>query len=332
MPDIRDALKKLSRGRVLVMGDAILDEYIFGGSARLSPEAPVPVVRRERDELRPGGAANVARNLITLCARMAVICAVGDDETGLALSHLLDEIGCTSEGVIVDSRIKTPRKSRIIAGGQQVVRIDDEDPLPLPDGLADRAIESLDSMAGDFDVILISDYNKGFVTPKLMKGVLDIAAAKRKFVMVDPKPANINYYRGVGLIKPNRRETAEMTGIKFTDAASLVEAGRMLHEMLYPEYMLITAGEMGMFLIGPEDAAYRIPSLERRVFDVSGAGDTVIATVAAAFAGGASMLDAVMLANVAAAGVVTKLGTSTVATEELGRLIAEYEADEVESM
>ena len=319
----------LSRGRVLVMGDAMLDEYIMGDCGRLSPEAPVPVVKRIRNELRPGGAANVVRNLVALCARAGIICAVGDDESGIAILRLLDEIGCPSDGVIIEKQFRTPRKTRIIAGGQQVVRLDDEEPVPLPDELADRAIGHLEEMASDYDVILISDYNKGFITPKLMKGILDVAAEKRKFIMVDPKPPNINYYRGVGLIKPNRREAAEMSGIKSSDPDSLIEAGRILHERLYPEYMLITAGEMGMFLIGQNETAHSIPSLVRRVYDVSGAGDTVIATVAAAFGGGAEMLDAVMLANVAAAGVVTKLGTSTVATEELARLIAEYPTDEV---
>jgi len=329
MADIRNALRSLSRGRVLVMGDAMLDEYIIGECVRLSPEAPVPVVRRVRGELRPGGAANVVRNLIALSARSALICAVGDDESGVALSHLLDEIGCLSDGVIVDRELHTPRKTRIIAGGQQIVRIDDEAPSPLPDRLADIAIEHLEEMAQDYDVILISDYAKGFVTPKLMKGVLDVAATKRKFVMIDPKPVNINLYRGVGLIKPNRREAAEISGIEFTDPESLIEAGKILHEKFCPDYMLVTAGEMGMFLIGPEEVVYRVPTLERRVYDVSGAGDTVIATVAAAFGGGAEMLEAVMLANVAAAGVVTKLGTSTVASEELARLITDYPSHEV---
>jgi D-beta-D-heptose 7-phosphate kinase/D-beta-D-heptose 1-phosphate adenosyltransferase len=329
MPDIRNALRSLSRGRVLVLGDAMLDEYILGECVRLSPEAPVPVVRRVRGELRPGGAANVVRNLIALSARSALICAVGDDESGVALSHLLDEIGCLSDGVIVDRELHTPRKTRIIASGQQIVRIDDEAPSPLPDRLADVAVEHLEEMAQDYDVILISDYAKGFVTPKLMKGVLDVAATRRKFVMIDPKPANINLYRGVGLIKPNRREAAEISGIEFTDPDSLIEAGKILHEKFCPDYMLVTAGEMGMFLIGPEEVVYRVPTLERRVYDVSGAGDTVIATVAAAFGGGAEMLEAVMLANAAAAGVVTKLGTSTVASEELARLIIDYPSHDV---
>ncbi len=332
MPDIHNALKSLSRGRVLVMGDVMLDEYILGDCGRLSPEAPVPVVKRLRNELRPGGAANVVRNLIALCSRTSIICAVGDDDSGIAISRLLDEIGCSRDGVIVEKSLRTPRKTRIIAGGQQIVRIDDEEPAPLSDGLADRAIGYLEGMVDNFDVILISDYNKGFITPKLMKGVLDVAASKRKFVMVDPKPANINYYRGVGLIKPNRREAAEISGIEFTDPDSIIEAGRILHEQLSPDYMLITAGEMGMFLIGPDNMAHHIPSLERRVYDVSGAGDTVIATLAAAFGGGADMLEAVMLANVAAAGVVTKLGTSTVATEELARLITEYPANDISSV
>ncbi len=314
------------------MGDAMLDEYILGESARLSPEAPVPVVKRVRGELRPGGAANVVRNLIALSARTTLICAVGDDESGVALSHLLDEIGCPSDGVIIDRELHTPRKSRIIVSGHQVVRLDDEEPAPLPDRLADQAIAHLETMAPDYDVILISDYAKGFVTPKLMKGVLDVAALNRKFVMVDPKPVNINLYRGVGLIKPNRREAAEISGIEFTDPASLIEAGKMLHEKYCPDYMLITAGEMGMFLIGPGDTAYKVPTLERRVYDVSGAGDTVIATVAAAFGGGSEMLEAVMLANVAAAGVVTKLGTSTVASEELARLITDYPINDVASV
>lgn len=329
MPDIRRALRNLSRGRVLVMGDAILDEYVLGEAMRLSPEAPVPVVKRIRSELRPGGAANVVRNLIALSARTTLICAVGDDEAGVALSHLLDEIGCHSDGVIVDSSLHTPRKSRIMAGGHQIVRLDDEEPSPLPDRLADLAIEHLEMMAPDYDVILISDYAKGFITPKLMKGVLDVAATNRKFIMVDPKPVNINLYRGVGLIKPNRREAAEISGIEFTDPESLIEAGKILHEKYCPDYMLVTAGEMGMFLIGPDEIVYRVPTLERRVYDVSGAGDTVIATLAAAYGGGSEILEAVMLANVAAAGVVTKLGTSTVASEELARLISDYPSSDV---
>jgi D-beta-D-heptose 7-phosphate kinase/D-beta-D-heptose 1-phosphate adenosyltransferase len=303
--------------RVLVVGDVMLDEFLWGRVARISPEAPVPVVEITSQTFRLGGAANVACNVRSLGGGAAVAGVVGSDEAGRRLRDALAG-SAVEDALSVDGAGRpTTHKTRIIAHHQQVVRADREEADEIGAVLEDELGDAVRRAARGAGAIILSDYQKGVVTRRLMNKVL--AAARREGVplLVDPKVRHFALYRGAAVVTPNQLEAEQATGVRIRDEAGLHEAGRRILKTLRCRAALITRGEHGMALFEQDRKPVEIPTAARQVFDVTGAGDTVIATLALALAAGATLAEAAMLANYAAGVVVGKIGTATVSPEEV---------------
>ena len=306
--DFRDAVR---RARVLVVGDAMLDRYWFGDVERISPEAPVPVVRIARSEERPGGAANVARNAAALGAEVTLISIIGDDEAGHVLERLLRGESVNTS-LHRDAVLPTTVKLRVIGRQQQLLRIDFET-APSPVTLAAKLVDYERSLAG-FDVVVLSDYGKGGLS--YIERMIALARAAGKPVLVDPKGEAYLRYRGATMLTPNRTEFRQVVG-PWQNEAELAEKAQTLRSELALDALLITRSEEGMSLY-TDAGAQHIPAQAREVFDVSGAGDTVIATVGTLLGARADVGSAVRIANKAAGIVVGKLGTAVVHPDELG--------------
>ncbi|MBC3807591.1 D-glycero-beta-D-manno-heptose-7-phosphate kinase [Undibacterium seohonense] len=296
--------------RILVAGDVMLDRYWFGEVNRISPEAPVPIVRVERREERLGGAANVARNVVALGIETSLLGVIGEDEAGRNVETLLSEVGIRSY-LNHDPSISTIIKLRVIGRQQQLIRIDFEE-KPTEQILQDK-LSRFNSLIADHDVIVLSDYAKG----SLVNVATMIALAKQlgKYVLVDPKGSDYSIYQGASLLTPNKSELRQVIG-SWKDEADLTNKAQALRKELDIAALLLTRSEEGMTLFSDEEILH-VPAMAREVFDVSGAGDTVIATVAAMLAEGKNLHDAVLIANQAGGIVVGKLGTATVTREEL---------------
>ena len=303
-------VRALERSRVAVVGDVMLDRYWFGDVHRISPEAPVPVVHVARTDDRLGGAANVARNVASLNAQASLMACIGDDEAGRAIARLVAESGVHAH-LFVDPGFVTTIKLRVIGRTQQLLRIDFEEP-PTDDALIAHIDEFAD-VAATHDVVVFSDYGKGGLTH--IPRMIEIARRTECKVLVDPKGSEYGRYRGAHVLTPNRTELREVVG-GWGDEAQLTAKAQALRADLGLEALLLTRSEEGMTLYRA-DSVLHVPTFAQEVFDVSGAGDTVIATLAAAFGAGLSIEDAVRLANRAAGIVVGKLGTATVTAEEL---------------
>ncbi len=304
--------------RVLVIGDLMVDEYLWGHVGRISPEAPVPVVEVRDDSWVPGGAANVAANLRALGANVTLAGVVGCDSVGGELVDKLDSMGIGTKGIVVDAGRTTTQKTRVVAKHQQVARIDREDRAPLSESVMSELIQSAESAVTGVDVVVIEDYGKGVVTAGMCKSVVRAADETNKPVIVDPKERRFRMYRGATLITPNLHEAADATDIEeHNDDVTVEWIGRRLKEMLGCETVLITRGEKGMSLVTKDGTFVTIPTVAREVFDVSGAGDTVVATISAVTAAGGDIETACVLATHAASCVVAKLGTATVTRTEI---------------
>ena len=299
-----------SKARVLVVGDVMLDRYWFGEVSRISPEAPVPVVRIERTEERPGGAANVARNCAALGARTQLLSVVGEDEAGERLAKLVEDAGVRAN-LHRDGSIPTTVKLRVIGRQQQLLRIDFETP-PSREVLASK-LADFESAIGDCDVVVLSDYGKGGLAH--IAQMIGIARRAGKKVLVDPKGEDYSRYRGASVVTPNRAELREVVG-RWTDHDDLARRAQTLRADLAIDALLVTLSEQGMTLF-ESGGAMHVPAQAREVYDVSGAGDTVIATLAVMTAAGAPLAEAVRIANRAAGIVVGKLGTAVVTRQEL---------------
>jgi D-beta-D-heptose 7-phosphate kinase/D-beta-D-heptose 1-phosphate adenosyltransferase len=310
-----DCLARFEGVPVVVLGDLMLDEFVWGSVRRISPEAPVPVVEVESQTYRPGGAANVAANIVALGGVPRTVGIVGNDSAGGRLKALLSERGVGTRHVVDTSR-RTTLKTRIIAHNQQVVRADREDRSPLDHEIVDRIAAEFASAIAGARAVVVSDYDKGVIDPALLGRILPLAEGAGVPVFLDPKVAHADSYRPVTMITPNQREAGELSGIPFRDTESLLEAGKALLARFGCPYVLVTRGEDGMTLFG-ETEVHQIPATAREVFDVTGAGDTVIATLALAGASGASMIEAARLANYAAGIAVGKVGTATVSRSEI---------------
>jgi D-beta-D-heptose 7-phosphate kinase/D-beta-D-heptose 1-phosphate adenosyltransferase len=312
-----------AKTRVLVVGDVMLDQFIWGNVARISPEAPVPVVEFERESFMPGGAANAARNLTALRVNTELFGTVGHDHAAKQLKELLKEqhIGC--DGLLPHASRATSLKTRIVAHKQQVVRIDRETRDGLEGPLMQRLLEAFKAQLKKADAVIICDYGKGVITQQLLNEIKALCRARGIWVSLDPKPYHLNF-SGLSLITPNRKEAFELANLPdatrnsnpLADENLMAVAERLLRE-LRPAVLLITLGELGMLLCQRDQKPFHIPTVAREVFDVSGAGDTVIATFTLAIAAGASPLEAAIIANHAAGIVVGKIGTATVTAEEL---------------
>jgi len=315
-------VRRFARARLLVVGDLMLDQFIWGRVERISPEAPVPVVHVTRESVHLGGAANVVHNIRALGGHATACGVVGQDSAGRRVLAELKRIGAGTRGVMATRSAVTIRKTRIIAHSQQVVRFDREQP-DHGGGAAARLARFLQRHAWDFDAVVLSDYGKGAITPALL-GVLHQARAQRPFrLIVDPKKPNFAHYRGITLATPNALEAADAAGIEIRDAASLRAVGHRLLERWDAEAILVTRGEHGMSLFERDGSVRHLPTAARQVFDVTGAGDTVVATCALALAAGARLDEAACLANHAASVVIGKLGTATLSAAELLQAIGE---------
>jgi len=302
--------------KIAVVGDLILDEYIWGNVSRISPEAPVPVVEVKRESLCLGGAANVALNLCALGARPLLAGVLGEDVTGERLLQLLQERGINADGVTMDSSRRTTLKTRIIAHHQQVCRADREFKGPLGKDSCEALLRTAEELIRSSDAVILSDYGKGVFDAGVARRLLDYARELNRFVAVDPKNNDVGDYRGASVITPNKREAELLSGTKIFDAETLRQAGRRIFQRSCAQYLLITRGEEGMTLF-EGDTTEEIPTVAKEVFDVTGAGDTVIAVLTLAVAAGASLYEAAVLANHAAGLVVGKLGTASVCRTEL---------------
>ena len=321
---VRQLLAAARGSRVLVVGDVMLDQFIWGRVGRISPEAPVPVVEFERESFMAGGAGNVARNLARLGAATELFGAVGDDEWAAQLRQILkgDGIGCA--GLLACPERVTSIKTRIIAHRQQVVRVDRETRLYVDEATTQRLLRKLEHGLNAADAVILGDYAKGVMTQTLLDGAKVICRERGAWLSVDPKPAHHLDLSRISLLTPNRKEAFEMSGLLDTTPGapperdvSLLQVAEKLLDTLQPALLLITLGDRGMLLCEREKAPLLIPTVAREVFDVSGAGDTVIAAFTLAIVAGASPLEAAILSNHAAGVVVGKLGTATATAEEL---------------
>lgn len=310
---------KIGGRRIVVFGDVMLDEFVWGDVTRISPEAPVPVVDIRRESVRLGGAANVLANLIALGARASVVGVVGRDRAGERLLATLDEAGAhnANGGLITDESRPTTIKTRIIAHNQLVVRADRERRTPVEAATEDQLIATLAAALPEADAFIVSDYDKGAVTPRILAEILPRAFEQRIPVLVDPKMRNFDAYRPATLVTPNHHEALRLTNTEDNSDEGMADAARRIRERLNCESVLITRGEHGMMLLERDAAPVYVATVAREVYDVTGAGDTVIATLAAALAARASLVEAAALANHAAGIVVGKLGTATASADEL---------------
>ncbi len=312
--------------RVVVLGDVMLDEFMWGDVTRISPEAPVPVVEIRRESVRLGGAANVLANLVALGVRADVVGVVGDDGAGERLRAELSDKGAARVGetLIADASRPTTTKTRIIAHNQLVVRADRERRTPVEAQTEERIIAVLRRLLDEADALVVSDYDKGAVTPRVLREVLPLARKRGMPVLIDPKIRNFDSYKPATLVTPNHHEALRLTNSEDDTDEGMMRAAHAIRARLGCDSVLITRGEQGMMLL-EDGAPVYVSTAAREVYDVTGAGDTVIATLAAALAAGATLSEAAMLANHAAGIVVGKLGTATANTQEL---LASIKADE----
>jgi D-beta-D-heptose 7-phosphate kinase/D-beta-D-heptose 1-phosphate adenosyltransferase len=303
--------------RILVLGDLMIDEYLWGEVERVSPEAPVQVVSVIRDTTTLGGAGNVVNNLVALGAKVSVGSVIGAGDNAALLLKLFRDLGVDTEGLIQDASRPTSKKTRILAGHQHVLRIDRETKREISHDHVEKLVQFVKERIDDFNVILLSDYGKGLFTEGLLRQLIDAAERRKKAIIVDPKGINFKKYAGATAITPNKREASLAAGIEIVDEASLVTASQRLLQDIPVQKVLMSCGKDGMVLFEHETELYRITAEARQVFDVSGAGDTVLAVLGLGLASGASFREAAALANVAAGIVVGKVGTATVSREEL---------------
>lgn len=316
-------LNRFSKAKILVIGDIMMDRFIWGKVSRISPEAPVPVVVVDRETFLLGGAANVVNNIHSLGGNVSLCGVLGDDETGQRLLEELTGIGVGVRGIFVEPGRQTTTKTRIIAHHQQVVRIDRETTDHLKASTLEHLSEFLKKNIRHFDGVVLSDYGKGLLTKAVIHTSIREAREKKKFVLVDPKPKNVFFCKRATVITPNTAEASTASGIPITDLPSLKKAGKMLLGKLQCDVLVITRGEEGMAIFESRQDPFLVPTVAKEVYDVTGAGDTVIGTMALALATGAGFRNAARLANYAAGVVVGKMGTATVSPEELAEVIRE---------
>ena len=308
-------LTGFKKKRILVIGDLILDRYIWGRVNRISPEAPVPIVEVSKENFLLGGAANVANNIASLGGQATIVGVAGYDRGGEILRKMLEDKGIRCEGVFWSSR-PTTVKARVIAHSQQVVRFDREDKARVEGKILKGLLDFIRSEISGHDAVIVSDYKKGVISAELVREALRRTRPKKMFVSVDPKVGHFHCYKNVSLITPNVVEASIASGIEIRDEKSLLVAGKSLLKKVSCDAVLVTRGEQGMSLFR-KDRVVHIPTVAKNVYDVTGAGDTVIAAFTLAYTSGGSMEDSAMIANHAAGIVVGEVGTAVVTTDEL---------------
>jgi rfaE bifunctional protein kinase chain/domain len=325
---LESILNGFSRVKLLVVGDIMMDRSISGRVSRISPEAPVPVVVVEKEDFNLGGAANVANNIRSLGGKVSLCGVLGGDENGQKILQRLVEKGIQTQGIFLEQGRQTTVKTRIIAHHphyQQLVRVDRETTDHLHASTFGSLLKFLTAKIEDFDGVIISDYGKGLLTKKLILTVIRRAKQAKKLIMVDPKLKNFFSYKGVTVITPNTQEASEASRIQMIGESSVEKMGKKLLKRLKCDALVITQGEKGMTIFEPHQEPYTVPTVAREVYDVTGAGDTVIGTMALALGTGidVNVKEAASLANYAAGIVVGKVGTATATLEELRKVIKE---------
>jgi D-glycero-beta-D-manno-heptose-7-phosphate kinase len=319
-------IENFAERRIIVLGDLMLDEFIWGEVRRVSPEAPVPIVEVKRETWNLGGAANVIANLLALGVQTIPIGIVGVDDSAQLIRRRLAEVGAENSRLVSDPSRPTTRKTRIVAHSQQMIRADRESRVPIAPEMEDRIISVFSDALKDADAVIISDYDKGLLTPRLLSATIAATHEQDKIVCLDPKIRNFLHYRGVDCITPNQLEAERVTNIEITDEESLRSAAHRIRQMLDCKSVLITLGERGMGLLNVKGSMLQIPTVARQVYDVTGAGDTVIAVLTLALASGADLEEAAVIANHAAGVVVSKIGTATISPTELSIALQDLEA------
>jgi D-beta-D-heptose 7-phosphate kinase / D-beta-D-heptose 1-phosphate adenosyltransferase len=320
--DLDQLLSNVGKPRVLIVGDLILDRYVLGDVSRISPEAPIPVLAARGSDRRLGGAGNVAANLVAMQAEVDVLGIIGDDAAGRTLCELFGELGVETTGCVVDKKRPTIEKTRMMSGGHQMLRVDHEDARPLSGEALQLVLAELPERVRRARAVVLSDYGKGLLTQEVLETAIRIAREAKIPVLVDPKGSDYRRYRGATLITPNRKEAEEAIGRKI-QLPELARAANELMEQADLDAAVITLGADGIFFKTKQGAEGRVPALARQVFDVTGAGDTVVAQLALYLADGLSLENAVGLANQAAALVVARLGTHAVTRPEMHALFHE---------
>ena len=316
-------LKSDYRPRIMVIGDLILDEYIWGSVSRISPEAPVPILETKSENLTLGGAANVANNLVAIGCEVHLVGAIGNDEKGDKLLSLIEEKKISSKGIFRFVYRPTTSKIRVIGHNQQILRIDKEDNRPITEETENKIIKFINKTLPDMDIVICSDYRKGILTEKVFSATTHRANNSKKRVLVDPKSSNFELYRGATIITPNQFEVEEAVPIKIQDKIDLDRAAEYLLNLTHAEAILITRGKDGMTLYPNKEKPIDIPTQAKEVFDVTGAGDTVVSILAMALAIGFNYQDSAWLSNVAASIVVGKIGTAVVTLPEIDEYLHE---------
>lgn len=316
--NLKDTLGKVAGRRVLVVGDVMLDRYWWGSATRISPEAPVPVVALERETAVLGGAANVAANVLGLGAIPILVGVIGNDAEGELFRNRLEASGMSSDGMSVDASRPTTVKTRILAHNHQVSRVDREARNPLDEAIGEQLLESVCGNLESCDAVVLSDYAKGALTDIVLAKTIETANAAGKPVLVDPKGREFSKYRGAYLLTPNHKEAMDATSISDGSMEALSRACRGLIAALDLKALLVTRGENGMLLLRAGENDFSLGSSARDVYDVTGAGDTVIASLGCAIAGGIELTDAIRFANHAAGIVIEHLGTTAITRELLG--------------
>ncbi len=315
-------LKKFKDKKILVIGDVMLDKYIWGDVSKISPEAPVQVVNVKKENYVPGGAGNTASNISSLNARVWISGVVGNDMAKEILKRELGKRGIITDTLITDKEKPTIQKVRIIGRNQQLLRVDYEGTDKIKEGIEKEILGFLDKNIKEVDAVVVSDYAKGVVTQSLVEKLSQLASKNKKIIIVDPKPANRVFYRNVTLITPNQKEAGELAGMEIKTEEDLIKVGNGLVRDCNSN-ILITRGAEGMALFEKDGRVTHIPTVAKQVYDVTGAGDTVVGTLALALSSGATLKEAAILANYAAGIVVGKVGTSTVTADEVRRVLNE---------
>ena len=317
---LNNIVSRFNNKRILVIGDLILDHHIFGSVDRVSPEAPVPVVWANRENFVPGGAANVGLNLSAMGAKVSLCGVVGRDHFGKTLLSHIDQYGIYTNLIIKDNKRPTTLKTRIIANHQQVVRVDWESLEFLSENTNKLVFNKIKRNLDEFDAIIVEDYGKGVINPLLLEELIALCRRKKMIITVDPKEEHFDYYENVTVLTPNLKEAQVAAGTKIRNKNQIPFLGKIIMKRLNPKALLITLGEDGMMLfVG--DNYHHIPTAALEVFDVSGAGDTVISIFTLALTAGATYKEAAIIANFAAGVVVGKLGAATLDKKELKRVI-----------
>ena len=318
---LSELLKKLDGKRIAVVGDVMLDRYLWGSVVRISPEAPVPVVEIGSESARLGGAANVASNIKSLGGKPLLFSVVGDDDHGRKFLELMEEARFSASGIFIDRDRPTTVKTRVIAHDQHVVRVDRETKQEIAPMHQKKILELLQKEIDSIDAIILEDYNKGALAKELIPQLIALACAHDKIITVDPKFDNFFEFRRVTSFKPNRKEVEEVLGVRVTDDASVERVGRILVDRLQAKSVLLTRGEEGMSLFEEDGTVTHVATRARRIADVSGAGDTVISTLTISLTGGATFMEAATLANYAGAVVCGEVGIVPVERDALFRSV-----------